>query len=342
MKNNLQLDRKRRETVRFHVVFLVGMLFTMIGLVGCRQPVSNSNGGGSMLGFNKSPRLYGGTGQQQSYVGNQPVGGGYPGTLQSSQQYASMANDVQRLNQRLGAYDTDNQLLNTEVAGLKQKLELANQYNQTLKGQLADTAGRIQQSEMARQAAVNQLATVQGQLAQVSRQGSQGQLVGFGGSSVPTQFGGATIRPNNSLTQRLSGIQIPGGQARMDGDVIRVEFPSDRIFVPGSYQIQPAQLPVMQNIVATIRKDFSKQIVGIEAHWDNTPLIPATTSQQQLTATQALAVFDNLVQLGLPRNQMFTMAMASNRPRHPQGIINGVRPNRRIELVIYPETFDGS
>jgi len=295
-----------------------------------------------MLGFNNSTSPYGGTGQQQSYVGNQPDGEGYPGTLQSSQQYASMANDVQRLNQRLGAYDTDNQLLNTEVAGLKQKLELANQYNQTLKGQLADTSGRIQQSEMARQSVVNQLATVQGQLAQVSRQGSQGQLVGFGGSSVPTQFGGATIRANNSLNQRLASIQIPGGQARMDGDVIRVEFPTDRIFVPGSYQIQPAQLPVMQNIVATIRRDFSRQIVGIEAHWDNTPLIPATTSQQQLTATQALAVFDNLVQLGLPRNQMFTMAMASNRPRHPQGITNGVRPNRRIELVIYPETFDGS
>ena len=168
-------------------------------------------------------------------------------------------------------------------------------------------------------------------------------MAGFSGNNVPSRFaGGATIRANNSLMQRLSAIQIPGGQARMDGDVIRIEFPSDRMFVPGTYQIQPAQLPVMQNIVTTIRQNFPKQIIGIEAHWDNTPLNPPTTTHHQLTATQALSVFDNLVRLGLPNNQMFTMAMASNRPRHPTGMAGGVSPNRRIELVIYPETYDGS
>ncbi len=275
--------------------------------------------------------------QQQSYIGNQPVGGGIG--IQNSQQYAAMANDVQVLNQRVGAYDSDNQLLNTEIAGLKQKLQLANQYNQTLKEQLADASGWIQQTELARQSAVQQLATVQNNPSSQT----QAQLTGFGGNSAPTRFaGGATIRANNSLMQRLSNIQIPGGQARMDGDVIRIEFPSDRMFVPGTYQIQPAQLPVMQNIVSTILQNFPKQIIGIEAHWDNTPLNPATMTHHQLTATQALAVFDNLVRLGLPKTQMFTMAMASNRPRHPQGITGGISPNRRIELVIYPETFDGS
>lgn len=259
--------------------------------------------------------------------------------MQDGQQFASLSNDVQRLNQRLGAYDSDNQLLNTEIASLKQKLQLANQFNQTLKEQLADTSGRFQQSEMARQAATQQLAASQ----QNQANQTQNRLAGFGGSSAPTQFaGGATIRANNSLMRQLSNIQIPGGQARMDGDVVRIEFPSDRMFVPGTYQIQPAQLPVMQNIVSTILQNFPKQIIGIEAHWDNTPLNPSSTTHHQLTATQSLAVFDNLVRLGLPKTQMFTMAMASNRPRHPQGTVGGVNPNRRIELVIYPETFDGS
>ena len=302
-----------------------------------------------------------------SNVNNAGGFGGAAGQIQNQQNFASIANEVQNLNQRLGAYDSDNQLLNTEVAALKQKLQLANQYNQTLKQQLADNSGRIQQSELEKQSAFQQLASAQMQMEQfrsaqnenanqfnnrteaansngATRFGTngQGQLAGFGGGGVPSTFGGATIRANNSLMNRLSSIRIPGGQARMDGDVIRVEFPSDRMFVPGSYQIQPAQLPLLQNIARTIRQSFPKQIIGIEAHWDNTPLNPPSATDHQLTATQSLAVFENLVKLGLPKNQLFTMAMASNRPRHPQGVVNGVSPNRRIELVIYPETYDGS
>jgi flagellar motor protein MotB len=270
------------------------------------------------------------------------------------QQFSNNTRELQNLNQRLGAFDSDNQLLNTEVAALQQKLQLANQYNQTLKEQLAGTSSQVQQGFSERQNAAQQIANLQSQLSranqnlQVAQQQSQrsaGQLASFnGGAGAPTGFGngGATIRANNSLLRQLSAIQIPGGEARMDGDVIRIEFPSDRMFVPGSYQIQPSQRPLLQNIVGTIRQSFPRQIIGIEAHWDNTPLNPPTTTHHQLTATQALAVFDNLVSLGLPSNQLFTMAMASNRPRHQQGTVGGISPNRRVEIVIYPEFYDGS
>lgn len=324
MKNEHQVNRVARKMVRTHVALLIAASAAVFVQSGCRQPAANSpSGQSSLFGFNSSSQ-YANNGMAQN-----------PG----SQQMAAMASDVQRLNQRLGAFDSDNQLLNTEIASLKQKLQLSNQYSQTLKQQLADTSNRYQQSELARRTATQQLASVQ----QNQPPQTQGQLAGYGGGSAPSKFAlGATLRANNSLTQRLSAIRIPGGQARMDGDVIRIEFPSDRMFVPGSYQIQPTQVPVMQNLAATIGQNFPKQIVGIEAHWDNTPLNPPTTTHQQLTATQALAVFENLARLGLPPSQMFTMAMASNRPRHPQGIVGGVSPNRRIELVIYPETYDGS
>jgi len=296
------------------------------------------------------------------------------------QQLSQIANQVNTANQRANAFDSDNQLLNTEVAGLKQKLELANQYNQTLKEQLADTSGRIQQSQIERNKAIaqaeefkRQVAAAQqrqqqqpninqGQFAQVSaqqpqpwqRQGdsqrnanSQGQNDRFASSASfngqgKTQFASATIRANNSLMQQLHEINIPGGEARMDGDVIRIEFPSDRMFVSGSYQIAPSQRPVLSDVVSTIRRSFPRQIVGVEAHWDNTPLNPPGTTDHQLTATQSLAVFEELIRLGLPERQLFTMALASNRPRHPSGSFGGVSPNRRIELVIYPETYDGS
>lgn len=328
-------------------------------LTGCQQPAANPQGGerAALFNFNRSP-LFGGNSR---YANSQQTNANrYASQVpdiqitdpQQYQQYANnAANQVQDLNQRLGSYDSDNQLLNTEIAGLQQKLQLANQYNQTLKEQLAGTSSQIQQTFAERQAAAQQVADLQMQLEQANQnlritqqqnQTATGQLTSFNRGS-PTQLaGGATIRANNVLSRRLSTIQIPGGEARMDGDVIRIEFPSDRMFVPGTYQIQSAQIPLLRNITGTIRESFPRNIVGIEAHWDNTPLNPAGTTHHQLTATQALAVFDNLVRLGLPNNQLFTMAMASNRPRHRQGVTGGVSPNRRIEIVIYPETFDGS
>lgn len=320
----------------------IAVLMVLLSGVGCRQ-----SGTGTQFAqsgpFNGN--AYSSNSQQHSsYIGSQPVGGG----VASNPQYVALAAEMQKLTQRLGSFDSDNQSLNTEVAALQQKLQLANQYNQTLKIQLSDTSNRIRQSEQERQSAMQRLAAAESQYQQAARSGVSGQSppsqpAGFGGGAVPTQFsGGATIRANNSLRQRLAGIQIPGAEIRMDGDVIRIEIQTDRLFVPGTYQIQPSQLPLLQNISATIRRDFPKQVIGIEAHWDNTPLSPATTTHQQLTATQALAVFDNLVRLGVPESQMFTMSMAGNRPRHPQGVSNGISANRRIELVIYPETNDGS
>jgi flagellar motor protein MotB len=253
------------------------------------------------------------------------------------------------------ALDSDNQLLNTELASLKQRLQLANDYSQTLKQQLADSARQIQQFGGQNQSASQQLAAAQQRIRQLEGQvelaaqnarSNAGRdrfaSAGFNGNSPAQLPTSATLRANNSLLQKMNAINIPGGRARMDGDVVRIEFPSDKMFAPGSYQIQPAQLPALQGIVGTIRQSFPKQIVGIEAHWDGTPLNPATTTHHQLTATQALSVFDRLVAMGVPRTQLFTMAMGSNRPRYDQRPTQGLSPNRRIELVIYPETFDGT
>lgn len=327
-----------------------GQLFGPSGAIG-------NNGAGNIAGQQlrfPQPNL-----NQQAFAQNQ-----------NQNQIASnqLASQVNSLNQRVTAFDADNQLLNTELASLKQKLQLSENYGQTLKQQLADSSSQIQQFDRERQGSAQQLAAAQQQLQQVQQLQQQNQLLqqqlaqakqadfgqnpnvngarfaqaGFAGGATAGLPATASLRANNTLLQRLNQINIPGGQARLDGDVIRIEFPSDTMFVPGSYQLQPAQLPVLQGIVGAIRRDFPKQIVGIEAHWDGTQLNPATTSHHQLTATQALAIFDRLVALGVPRDQLFTMALGSNRPRHSQAAANGISPNRRIELVIYPETFDGT
>ena len=276
---------------------------------------------------------------------------------QEYQQYAQLAQELDSLNQQVGSFDSDNQQLHIEVAGLKQKLQVANDYNNQLKQQITDNTTQLQQFQFEKQSVEQQLANTQltlnqsqqqlAQAEQLRQQSQQNEIQGrfeyanTGGGPAPSRLlGGATLRANNSLMQKISQIQIPGGQARMDGDVIRIEFPSDRLFSLGSYQVHPSQAATLQSLANTIQQHFPQQIIGIEAHWDGSQLNPATISHHQLTATQALSIFDTLKQLGLPEAQIFTMGMGSNRPRHPQGTASGISPNRRIEVVIYPERYN--
>lgn len=348
MKNNVPSTNVRKIRVGFGLLWVVVLTVVLLS-AGCRQPTGGAQVGQSGTGlFGQSGPFAANSQQHSSFVGNQMVNGD-----QANQAYGALAGEAQRLKQSVGAFDLDNESLNIEVAALQRKLQLANQYGQTLKTQLADTSSRVQRSDMERQSALERLAATEAKYQQMAKNGlpnasgnsgqSAQRQVGFGGGAVPSQFaGGATIRANNSLRQLVSEIQIPGSQIRMDGDVIRIEIPTDRLFVPGTYQIQPAQLPLLQDISSTLRQSFGKKMIGIEAHWDNTLLNPPTTTHHQLTTTQALSVLDQMVRLGVPKGQLFTMAMAGNRPKYPQGVSNGVSPNRRIEFVIYPETVDGT
>ena len=328
---------------------------TVVFASGCRQPVAGTN--------TNSPGLFDFSGLRQNGIfaqsGNASSsffnrGGNRNLQIQTQtpeeyEEYSALAQQINSLNQQVGSFDSDNQQLFAEIAGLKQKLQVANDYNNQIRQQLADNTAQFQQLQSEKRTLEQQLSAAQVGAISSSNNLAPGNspqadnLYASSSGQVPSRLiGSATVRANNSLLQKFSAIRVPGGQARMDGDVIRIEFPSDNLFTPGTYQIRPNQVNTIRNIATTIRQYFPAQIIGIEAHWDGTQLNPPSTSHHQLTATQALAVFNQLLQLGLPADQLFTMAMGSNRPRHSQPGVGGISPNRRIEIVVYPETYNGS
>jgi flagellar motor protein MotB len=332
---------------QFHILTVICVL--LAGLSGCQQPVGGQNRG--LFGIPK-PQLF----SQSSAQGNN---GGFGSNLaklfdgssktpaagiqlpsdpnQQAEWFNSLAGQVQSLNSRLGQFDSDNQQLHTELASYRQKIQAAGDYNYQLKQQLTDTITQVQQLQNDKLNLEQQLATSR---LGPSGNGGSGQpgMLASGAAAVPSQLPGtAVLRANNSLLQQLPQLNIPGVKAQMDGDVIRIEIPSDSLFVPGTYNISNQHGAMLQEIAGAINRSFPRQIVGIEAHWDGTPIQPASTTHHQLTASQSLAVFDFMKRLGLPERQFFTMAMGSNRPRHPVG----GPTNRRVELVIYPENWDG-
>lgn len=338
------------------------LLWALALVVGCQPPAQGQRA--SLFDMTKPPRLFNGSGESlfaQNGTGpsifsafrgpnaNNAAANGAPGsnwfgnwnpnqsnpleTAQQSQWFQGLSDQVKSLNQRLGQFDSDNQQMLTEIAGLKQRLQAAGDYNYQLKQQLADSTGQLQLLQ-------NDKRNLEQQLANWQMRGGNNAIPASGPNAVPAQpIGTAILRANNSLLQKLPQLQIEGAGARMDGDVIRVEIPSDRLFVPNSFQLNPQSTVVLQQLAAAIQREFPRQIIGIEAHWDGTPLSQGSTPHQ-LTSTQALAVFDFLQRLGLTDKQLFTMAMGNNRPYHPAGAFNGLSPNRRIEIVVYPETYD--
>lgn len=336
------------------MIRLVLIFILLIPFSGCRQPIAgNGTARPSVFNFGRAGQsgVFGrSANSSNSFFNRNRTTQIQTNTPEEYQEYSALASQINSLNQQVGSFDSDNQQLFSEIAGLKQKLQVANDYNNQIRQQLADNSVQFQQLQLEKQGLEQQLANAQTQVGslQANNQNSQytqqsNDRFASNNAGTPSQLiGGATVRANNSLLQKFSAIQIAGGQARMDGDVIRVEFPSDNIFSPGTYQIRSEQMNTVRNIATTIRQYFPSQIIGVEAHWDGTQLNPPTTTHHQLTATQSLAVFNQLLQFGLPADQLFTMAMGSNRPRYPQNNLGGVSPNRRIEIVIYPESFNGT
>lgn len=338
-----------------HSPLAVAASLTMLAALvcaGCQQPVGGQRTAlldlsqpPAFLSQANRPAWLGGNGGNPNGTLAQRImgpGASSPGGIrlpndpnQQAEWFNSLAGQVQELNGKLGQFDTDNQQLHAELASYRQRIQAAGDYNYQLKQQLTDTVAQLQQVQQDKLGLEQQLAA--------ARLGGSGQAQGNGmlassTGGVPAQLpGGAVLRANNSLLQQLPQIRIPGVTARLDGDLIRIEMPSDQLFVPGSYQISGEHAALLQELASAIIRSFPRQIVGVEAHWDGAPIQPATTTSHQLTASQSLAVFEHLKRLGLPERQLFTMAMGSNRPRHPQGGPS----NRRVEIVIYPESWDG-
>lgn len=226
---------------------------------------------------------------------------------------------LQTLNERLGQFDADNQELHSQVAQLQQTLQVSEQEKRLLKQQLADASQALEQTQVAKQEIGNRLNAMQ----------------------ASNQFrGGATITANSSLNNQLRAIDIPGVEIRSEADVLRIELPADRLFAPSTSEIQQSGMALMDQVGNAIRQYYPNQLIGIEGHTDPTTASRTLVSDQQLTATQALAVYHYLTRTGrVPPAQLFTMGLGANRPRFSNGEPIGRSRNRRIEIVVYPETY---
>ncbi len=254
--------------------------------------------------------------QQNPNAAQQPFGFRQPAAAQDPR-FAQL----QDLNTRVTQLDANNQDLHQRVAEYGQQLQKKQELVDALQKQLNDTATQLAQIQTDKTDTEQKLSSLQ----------------------ASTQLrGGARITANNSLKKSLQVVNVPGIEARQDGDVIRFEIPTDRLFVTGSSQFQQNGVSVLDQVAAVLQQNYSRQRIGIEGHTDNATMSSVLTSHHELSGTQALAVFNQLARGGrLSPRQMFVLAHGGNHPRFSNADPAGRARNRRVELVIYPETIEG-
>lgn len=253
-----------------------------------------------VVGCNRNPFL---TAQQTSA----------PPPLAQAEPYAAQLQDMGR---RATALDADNRDLHAEIARAQQEKQLLQEEVSLLRRRLNDTATQLRDAQLAGQTTAKQMETLQA----TTRRG-----------------GGASISANNSRLAPLQTIDLPGFQVQQDGDVIRIEVPADRLFHARTAQLLPTAAYVLDQLADAIARQYPQQMIGIEAHTDNSPI--GTMSHHELASAQALAVYQVFAQRNrLAADQLFVVAHGANQPRVSNATPNGRSSNRRIELVVYPET----
>lgn len=237
-------------------------------------------------------------------------------TPDQQQLYAQQQVELQR---RADQLDTDNQELESLLAQSQQQVQLLTDQIAVTQDQLKATNDRL-------------AATQQDNAALKTKTDA---LV----ASVRQPLAGV-IRPNSSMLQPLKLSDAPGVDVRQDGDVIRVSISSDTLFYTHSSQLQPTGQRLVEGVAGELVRAYPDHRIGIEGHTDGAPIHSAQfATSHHLSVAQATTVYDILLRGGLPASQLFVVGHGSNHPLVSNATEAGREKNRRLELVVYPETI---
>lgn len=239
---------------------------------------------------------------------------------QMAQQQQTFAMQNSELQNRATSLDHDNQELEALLAQSRQQIQL-------LKDELGATRDQLRGT-------TQQLADLRNEKVGLERRTEA--LT----ASMQRRVG-ATIKPNNSLVGELTVIHLPGIEVRQDGDVIRIELPGERLFVPGTATIMPEGAQMVDGVVGDVLRVYPNQLIGIEGHTDADPIsTPQFPTNHHLSSARALAVYDHAMRrFQIDPQQMFVVGHGANHPVVSNATPAGKTRNRRVELVIYPDTI---
>ena len=227
----------------------------------------------------------------------------------------------QELRRRIDQLDANNRELHAQLAQSQRQERLKQDEMELLRDRLGQTAELLSQAQSARQTAESNFTTLQ---------------------ASTQRRGGALITANSSLQRDMPVISVPGVDVRRNGDVIRIAIPVDSIFLPGSAMLHSGAITLLDQVTQAVERNYPRQIIGIEGHTDNAAVLNAQwRNDHHLTTAQAMAVFEHLTtHHRINPRRLFVLGHGGNHPDVSNATSVGQTQNRRIELVVYPDSMD--
>ena len=184
----------------------------------------------------------------------------------------------------------------------------------------------------------DEIAALRDQLASTSTQLAQARATGRPIDATEAQQPAGIMAPA-AMQAAMGQLSMPGVESRLDGNVVRIEVPSDRLFEPGSANLLPAGTALLTQVSTEVGRVYPGHFLGIEGHTSTEPLQNASWgSQHQLAVARASAVFDFFTtRTSLKQGQLFLVAHGPNHPVVSNATSAGRARNSRVEIVIYPE-----
>lgn len=291
---------------------VVSSLFVFVGIVGFVGQV----------GCNRSsPYL------TASPSGYSMAGNAMPGGILSPEQQQSVSAQIAEMDRRAKLLDENNRQLTTQLAQSQQQMQLYKERADLMQRQLAEVNGQLSNSRVANAQSNQQLRGLSERMQ--SMEASQ------------QRRGSARLTANTSVNVSGNAFRDQGFQVDESDGVVRVRVPADQLFQTGSAQLSPSASSILDRIALAIGNQYAKQRIGVEGHTDEGQLYGGSyATNHQLAGAQANAVMDYLTRRSqLPANQLFTLAHGSNYPLGDNQTPTGRFANRRIEFVVYPETW---
>lgn len=304
------------------IIWIVGVLASLLAAnAGCNrsQPfLTTHQVNGGLPATRPAQPIFG------NLFGAAPLPVNDPGMVGAQAAIAARESDLAR---RLQQLDENNRQLQTQLAQSQQQAQLASDERTLLRRQLQDVTSQLQQTQIASVQAKDQL---QGISEQVRNAEASSRL-----------RGGARLTANSSLRGQTEGLKTLGFPVIQDGDVIRMRIPSDQLFQPNTASLTPSATEILDRLAASFKQDFSRQRIGIEGHTDAGPFYGGSfATAQQLSAAQSTAIVEHLQRRNqVPSTQLFSLAHGTNHPLADNQTPTGRSQNRRIEIVVYPDTY---
>lgn len=208
--------------------------------------------------------------------------------------------------------------MNTRAAGLDAQ-------NQNLHAVLAQQQQQTLQAQSALQKAQQEVADLRRQM----NDGGTSNIAGRGTSARAASFSGGPLK----------AVNLPGTEVVPDGDLIRIRIESSQLFAAGRAELKPEVAPTLDRIAQALQGEYSGRLVGIEGHTDADPITKSKwKSNHELAVARSVALFQALKSRGVPESQLFVAGYGPNRPLAPNESKQSKTQNRRVEIVVYPES----